>query len=113
MRFTTAVWFAIFMRKETARGAFVTVVKQGAQQAGAIFVMHNKLNGTYDLYGPAPQVFLTEGEEADRPFELIFQSTDQQLVDEYMSKQTNFDPDLWLIETESGNGEISLNLVGD
>ncbi len=111
MRLTTAIWFAIFMRKETARGAFVTVVKQGAQQAGAAFVIHNHLNGMFDLYGPAPQVFFDDTTEVDRAFEQVFLQVDQQEIDQYMTKQFTFDPDLWLIETESGSGEITLDLV--
>ena len=99
------------MRKETARGAFVTVVKQGAQQAGAVFVIHNHLDGTLDLYGPAPQVFFDEKSDGDRAFELIFEHTNQQAIDDYMSKQSNFDPDLWLVETESGNGDITLDMI--
>jgi len=111
VRFTTAIWFAIFMRRETARGAFVTVIKQGAQQAGTVFVIHNHLDGTLDLYGPAPQVFFDEDANIDRAFELVLQKTDQQSIDDYMWKQSNFDPDLWLVETESGSGDISLDII--
>ena len=111
MRVTTAIWFAIFLRNETARGAYVTVARQGAQQAGAVFIAHNHLDGTLDLYGPAPQAFFEDAEEADRSFEKVLSKVDQNELDLYMDKQLNFDPDLWLIETESGLGEPSLSLV--
>jgi len=111
LRVTTAIWFAIFLRNETARGAYVTVAKQGAQQAGAVFIAHNHLDGTLDLYGPAPQAFLDDVAEADRPFERVLTQVDQQEIDQYMEKQSNFDPDLWLVETESGSDNITLNIV--
>lgn len=111
MRLTSAMWFAVFMRTEGARGAYVSVVKSGAQQAGALFIMQNHLNGTLDLYAPAPQALMDEPDGDDRQFERVLESVTQQEIDTYLEKQKNFDPDLWIIETESGSGEISLSLA--
>ena len=110
MRLTSIMWLGIFMRQETARGAFVTVAKKGAQQAGALFVIHNHLNGTLDLYGPAPQS-LFDDNVSDRQFEKVLTGVSQSELDVYMEKQKNFDPDLWIIETESGTGNPSLELM--
>lgn len=111
MRLTSAMWFAVFMRTETARGAYVSVLKSGAQQAGALFIVHNHLNGTMNLYAPAPQALMDVPDGDDRKFECVLHNVSQQDIDDYLSKQKNFDPDLWIIETESGSGEISLSLV--
>ncbi len=108
MRLTSAIWFAVFMRTETARGAYVSVLKSGAQQAGALFVIHNHLNGFLSLYSPAPQVFFEEQDDGDRKFEYALKNVSQEEIDTYLEKQKNFDPDLWIIETESGAGDISL-----
>ena len=110
MRLTSVMWLGAFMRQETARGAFVTVAKKGAQQAGALFVIHNHLNGTYDLYGPAPQSFL-EDTQGDRQFERVLNGCGQPDLDAYLEKQKNFDPDLWIIETESGTGAPAVELM--
>ncbi len=113
MRLTSAMWFAVFMRMESARGAYVSVLKSGAQQAGALFIVHNHLDGLLSLYAPAPQALLEEPAEDDRKFECALMQANQQEVDSYLEKQKNFDPDLWIIETESGSGEISLSLAKD
>ncbi len=111
MRLTSAMWFAVFMRTESARGAYVSVLKSGAQQAGALFIMHNHLNGLFDLYAPAPQALMDEPDGDDRKFERVLENVGQQEIDAYLEKQKNFDPDLWIIETESGSGAISLSLA--
>ncbi|MGI9351974.1 MAG: DUF1491 family protein [Rhizobiaceae bacterium] len=110
MRLTTVMWLGVFMRKESARGAYVTVAKKGAQQAGALFVIHLHPNGFVDLYGPAPQSFF-ELDDSDRKFETVLQRVEQAEADQYLEKQKKFDPDLWIIETESGSGEVSLEIM--
>ncbi len=110
MRLTTAIWLGVFMRLESARGAFVTVARKGAQQAGAIFVLHNQLNGLSDVYGPAPQSMFEEA-GTERLFERVLKNASIGDVEEFLTKQERFDPDIWVIETESGAGEISLSLA--
>lgn len=111
MRLTSAIWFAVFMRKEQERGAFVSVVKTGAQQAGAIFVVHNHLNGSYTLYAPAPQSLAASDLDDDRSFEVALSACDQAALDGYLDKQKKFDSDLWIIETESAEGSPDINIV--
>lgn len=104
------MWFAAFMRRETDRGAFVMAVKRGSQQAGALFVIHNHLNGTASLYAPAPQAYF-EDEPTDRLFEKALDTKPTAEIDDYLEKQKRFDPDLWIIETELGTGEPALELA--
>jgi len=111
MRLTSAMWFAVFMRTESARGAYVSVLKSGAQQAGALFIIQNHLNGMLDLYAPAPQALMDMPDDDDRKFECVLVNVSQQEIDDYLEKQKNFDPDLWIIETESGSDKISLSLA--
>lgn len=111
MRLTSAMWFAVFMRAESARGAYVSVLKSGAQQAGALFIIQNHLNGMLNLYAPAPQALMDDTGDDDRKFECVLDNVSQQDIDNYLEKQKKFDPDLWIIETESGSGEISLSLA--
>jgi len=112
MRLTSAMWFAVFMRQETARGAYVSVIRSGSQQAGAIFIQHNHLDETLSLYGPAPQSMVDMTHIGDdRMFERILQRVSQSEVNEYLDRQIKFDPDIWIIETESGSGDPSLELI--
>jgi hypothetical protein len=110
MRLTTVIWLGVFMRLESQRGAYVTVVKKGAQQAGVAFVLHNHLNGTFDVYGPAPQSMIEEN-GAERKFEQVLDHVSSEEVDAFLERQKKFDPDIWVIETESGTGDISLSVV--
>ena len=110
MRLTTAMWLGVFMRREAERGAYVTVVRKGAQEAGALFVIHNRSNGHCDLYGPAPQSYFGD-EDVDRLFEQLLVSAELSDIDTYLEKQQRFDPDLWVIETESGSGSLSLEIT--
>lgn len=113
MRLTSAMWFAVFMRRETERGAYVSVVNSGAQQAGAIFVIHNHLDNFVSLYAPAPQAVAVIEDDDDRSFEMIFERESQDVIDAYLEKQKKFDPDLWIIETESASGVPSLRIISE
>ncbi len=108
MRLKSSMWFTVFMRLERERGAFVSVVKSGSQEAGALFVIQNHLNGTLDLHAPAPQSTLDEIDE--RIFECVLEKVDQSEIDAYLERQIKFDPDLWVIETESGTGDLKLDI---
>ena len=107
MRLTSSMWFAAFMRKEQQRGSFVAVVKSGSEQAGAIFVVHNHLDGVLDVYSPAPQSMMME--RAGRKFECVLKEVPQSKVDEYLEKQKKFDPDLWIVEVESSSHGLDLD----
>lgn len=108
MRLKTSMWFTVFMRLERERGAYVSVVRPGSQEAGAVFVIQNHLDGSLDLHAPAPQSTL--GEIDERKFERVLEKVDQSEIDIYLERQINFDPDLWVIETESGTGELELDI---
>ncbi len=107
MRLTSSIWFAAFMRREQQRGSYVSVMRSGAKEAGAIFVVHNHLDGTLDLFSPAPQSMMME--TTGRKFELVLERVDQSKIDQYLEKQVKFDPDLWIIDIESNSDDLELN----
>jgi hypothetical protein len=55
MRLKTALWVAAYLRRCHVEGVFAVVRRRGAEEAGAVFVRISRLNGTSDLFGPAPQ----------------------------------------------------------
>ena len=110
MRLTSVIWFAVFRKKEEQRGAFVTVIRKGAQQAGALFIVHNQNDGHVSLYAPAPSILL-ENDETDRVFEQVPDCADQESVDKYLESQIRFDPDLWIIETDGGAGLPDIKII--
>ncbi len=110
MRVTTDLWVHVFVRREANRGAFVTVQKKGAVEAGAVFVIENRLDGTFFLYGPAPQS-LIDDEMDDRFFETVRSLASEDDIEAYLAKQKNFDPDIWIVETECRQGPPSINIA--
>jgi hypothetical protein len=55
MRLKTAIWVAAYLRRCEIEGVFGVLRRRGAEEAGAVFVRINRLDGTSDLFGPAPQ----------------------------------------------------------
>ena len=55
MRLKTALWVAAYLRRCQVEGISAVVRRRGAEEAGAVFVRIDRLDGTSDLFGPAPQ----------------------------------------------------------
>ncbi len=59
MRLKSEVWVQAFMRRCNVEGKYCTVASQGAAEAGAVFIIVNRLDGRFHLFGPAPARLLT------------------------------------------------------
>ncbi len=113
MRLKTALWVAAYLRRCQVEGAFAVVRRRGAEEAGAVFVRVSRLDGTSDLFGPAPQSVLATGRGADRAFtsSLAKQPAPDATVDAYLAREMKFDPDVWIVEVEEPAGRNFLDLV--
>src|SRR6478752_5175515 len=72
MRLKSAIWVAAYVRRCHIEGAFAAVRRRGAEEAGAIFIKLNRLDGTAELFGPAPQSSFEEAHPTDRAFARSF-----------------------------------------
>ena len=97
MRLKSRIWVAAYIRRCGVEGVFAAVRRRGAEEAGVIYVVVNRLDGTADLYGPAPQTAFDEGMPIDRAFTPALAS--------------RFDPDLWVIEIEERSGRHFLDRI--
>lgn len=115
MRLKSALWVAAYLRRCQVEGAFAVVRRRGAEEAGAVFVRISRLDGTSDLYGPAPQSALDSGRGADRAFtaSLAKQPAPDTAVDAYLAREIKFDPDVWIVEVEDPAGRNFLELVAE
>src|SRR5438132_999811 len=106
MRLKSAIWVAAYVRRCHVEGAFAAVRRRGAEEAGAIFVKLNRLDGTADLFGPAPQAAFEDAHPADRAFTrcLGAQPSPDQKVEERLAREIRFDPDVWIVEVEDRAG---------
>jgi hypothetical protein len=113
MRLKSAIWVAAYVRRCHLEGAFAAVRRRGAEEAGTIFVKLNRLDGTAELFGPAPQSAFEEAHPAERLFAraLAGEPVAEALVEERLARELRFDPDAWIIEVEDRAGRHFLDRV--
>lgn len=106
MRLTAEIWVSAYLTRLRLVEIPAFVVKRGDNTAGAVLVKLNTLDGkaccfqrSFDLMtGDRKWVVLVEGDEA--------------IVDQSVTKQRGFDPDLWVIEVEDKQGRHLLDEDG-
>ena len=113
MRLKSAIWVAAYIRRCNSEGVFAAVRRRGAEEAGAIFVKLNRLDGTAELFGPAPQSVFDETRPADRLFVRSFveQQAPEGKVEERLAQELRFDPDVWIVEVEDRAGRHFLDQI--
>jgi hypothetical protein len=117
MRLKSGIWVAAYLRRCNVEGVFAAVRRRGADEAGAIFIKINRLDGTGILYGPAPQAVFEDARPADRVFSIVAgraaPAPDSE-IEARLVREIRFDPDLWIVEVEDRGGRNFLdNAVSD
>ena len=105
-RLTADVWVSAYLTRLRLADIPAFVVRKGDATAGAVLIKQSTLDGratayqrSFDLMSGARQwVVLAEGDEAE--------------VDAALSRQSGFDPDLWIIEVEDRAGRHLLDEPG-
>lgn|SRR5690606_11523188 len=110
MRLTSAIWVAAYVRRCHIEGAYAVVRRRGAPEAGAIFVLIDRLDGTCTLFGQAPQALIETGVGQDRLFVAFEKVNDADTARERLDREIKFDPDLWIVEVEDRQGRHFLDL---
>ena len=106
MRLTADIWVSAYLTRLRLSDIPAFVVQKGDLTAGAVLIKLNTLDGqaccyqrSFDLMtGERKWMVLTEGAEAD--------------VDVSVTKQRQFDSDLWVIEVEDKQGRHLLDEPG-
>lgn len=112
MRLKSGIWVSAFLRRWQAEGFFGTVIRKGAEDAGAIYVIVNHLDGTFHFFGPAPGPAYDEAGERRWFEELPFPAT-QAAIDRVLGKRAAADPDIWIVEIEDRQGTAGLAAAGE
>ena len=112
MRLKTAIWVAAYLRRRHIAAVPAVLRRRGAEDAGAVFIKIDRLDGTAELYGPAPQTAFDSCRPADRMFAACFevQPVPESEVEDYLTREVRFDSDLWIIEVEDRSGSHWLDL---
>jgi hypothetical protein len=113
MRLKSALWVAAYLRRCQVEGVYAVVRRRGAEEAGAVFVRICRLDGTSDLFGPAPQSAFDAVPRADRAFSasLVGQPAPDEAVETYLAREIKFDSDIWIVEVEDRAGRNFLDVV--
>jgi hypothetical protein len=98
VRLKSAIYVQALIRRVEAQGASAYLLRRGAEEAGAVFLKLNRLDGSCVVLSPARR-----GEERVwmRP---LGDSADEQRCADYLTKQIRFDPDIWIVEIEDRAG---------
>ena len=104
MRLKSEIWVKAYLRRGAVAGVFGVIVRHGDDDAGAIFVRINRLDGTSLLFGPAPAGFDEAAEDrhwvAVGPAGALADAD----ADAVLAREASFDSDLWVIEVEDRAG---------
>ena len=95
------------MRRCNVEGKYCTIASRGAAEAGAVFIIINRLDGRFHLFGPAPGPAFDEN--GDRRFveELPFPASEADVA-ALLARRKKFDSDLWVIEVDDREGTAGL-----
>jgi hypothetical protein len=113
MRVKSGIWVAAYMRRCQIEGAQALLRRRGADEAGAIFVKVTRLDGTAEVFGPAPQSAFDEAQPAGRAFvrSLRTQPASDADAEAYLARQLKYDSDIWIVEVEDRAGRNFLDTI--
>ncbi len=109
MRLKSEIWVRAYLRACAVAGAVAVVARHGDDDAGAIFIKINRLDGTARLFGPAPAGIEMGVHDRQWIPHLDASGTREAEVDAHLERQVKFDPDLWVIEVEDREGRHLLD----
>jgi hypothetical protein len=113
MRLKSGIWVAAYLRRCQIEGVDAVLRRRGAEEAGAVFIKVSRLDGTAEVFGPAPQTAFDEARPADRAFTacLKIQPAPDAEAEAYLARQIKFDPDVWIVEVEDRSGRNFLDAI--
>lgn len=97
-RLKSLLYVQALIRRAEVSGAAAYLVRRGAEEAGAVFLKINRLDGTTLVLSPARR-----GEERVW-MRTLGDGANAERCAEYFAKQIRFDPDIWIVEIEDRQG---------
>lgn len=112
MRVRADIWVAAYIRRCAVEGAPAVLRRRGAAEAGAIFIVIDRLDGRAALYAPAAQSELA-GHEAERLWSRAHKEEwiEPAAVEKRIAREIAFDPDIWIVEVEDREGRNWLDVA--
>jgi hypothetical protein len=113
MRLKSHIWVSAYLRRLNSSFISAALVRRGDSDAGAIYIKVARLDGTCQVYAPLSAhlaeaipddaLILDEG----RAWQPVYSPhAEEAKADEYLAKQANRDPDIWILEVEMPEGKL-------
>lgn len=88
-------------------GLYGAVLRKGAEEAGAVYVIVDHLDGTCHFFGPAPGPSHDDEGEHRWALELPPPSAMAD-INAVLDRKRRYDPDIWIVEVEDRKGTAGL-----
>jgi hypothetical protein len=111
-RLKSAIWVSAYVRRCQVEGAYAVVRRRGSEEAGAIIIEVDRLDGQIALFGPAPQSAFAEA-APDRAFTPLHaaETIPPAEAEAILARELRFDSDLWIVTVEDRAGRHFLDSV--
>jgi len=96
-RLATGVWVNALLRRADAAGVAGVVARRGDPVAGAVIVVARARDGHLAAWSRSQT-----GVEAVWTVALEAAADEEARLDDYLSRQSRYDPDLWVVELATG-----------
>ena len=109
MRLKSSIWVKAYVRRCAVAGVAAYVVRHGDDDAGTIFIRINRLDGSSELFGPAPAGL--SDLEFDRKWMRRGKANpvSDAEAERMLEREVGFDGDLWIVEVEDRDGRHFLD----
>ena len=67
-------------------------------------MVQNHMDGFSSVYSPAPQAYFIDKDDLSRRFEKVLNHVPDNEAMHWLDRQSAFDPDCWIVETERKSG---------
>lgn len=108
MRLKSEIWVRAYVRRCQGEGSPAVIVRRGDRDAGAIFILVNRLDGSVLLFGPAPAGLASSDTERRFAPHLGGEAVAEAEASMHLAREANFDSDIWVVEVENRDGRSFL-----
>jgi hypothetical protein len=109
LRLRADIWVSAYMRTVEIQGGYAMLRRRGAAEAGAVFIVLDRLDGRAALFapGPADEIY------GERRFVRAHQAewVDSAEIATRLEREVKRDPDVWIIDVERRDGAHGLTLL--
>jgi len=105
-RLAAGIWVSAYLARLQAEGISVYILHRGDETAGAVVVKLATMDGQAQAFHRVPDL-VTGGRNWS-----VLAEGDERSVDESITRQRSFDPDLWVVEVEDRRGRHMLDEAG-